>query len=343
MRDIQAEAKTDEHWPTGRSAPAMPDAGFAHVMRLARHALQVPYAALCLRESGDDVRIKALTGIAADDILRASPLGMRVLTEPSPLCIPDARVLDEYRDDPMVCAPPYVRFLASQPLLAPDGRQTGSLCVMDSAARTDAGEVAHTLADLARVAESELRIGVLTLAQSELTNHLDAARRQLLRDDLTRSWNRAGILEILGREHARARRQKVRLGVALVDLDHFKTINDRHGHLIGDKVLCTTAERMREAVRPYDAVGRYGGEEFLIVIVEHEPAVIRAVAERIRRNIAEYPVSAAPQALAVTASIGVAYTDPLRAQDLRQLVQMADDALYQAKRDGRNRVVMSEA
>lgn len=342
MHEILSEAEVGAPLPSAGSARAMADAGFEHVMRLARHALDVPYAAMSLHNDGRNVRIPAVTGIAAADVVLASPLGMHALTRDSPFCLPDVRVLDEYREDPLVRAPLHVRFLASRPLLAPDGRRLGSLCVMDSVERSNPGEVTHRLVDLARVAESELRISALTQMQSELATHLDAARRQLLRDDLTRSWNRAGILEILGREHARASRQMLRLGVALVDLDHFKTINDRYGHLVGDKVLCTTAERMREAVRPYDAVGRYGGEEFLIVIVEHEPAVIHAVAERIRRNIADHPVLTAPQELAVTASVGVAYTDPLRAQDLRQLVKKADDALYAAKRDGRNRVVVSE-
>jgi diguanylate cyclase (GGDEF)-like protein len=341
MREILSNAEDDGQRSSSLLAQEEAGAVFEHVIRLACHALEVPIAALSLCDNGKLTSIKAIAGIPSPDVLRASPLGMRALTSNSPLCIADVRDLAEYRDDPLVRAPPHVRFIAAQPLFAPNERQAGGLCVMDGAARELSGHVAQSLADLARVAESELRIRLLTQAQMELTEHLNAARRQLLRDDLTRSWNRAGILEILDREHARARRQKLRLGVALVDLDHFKAINDQHGHLIGDQVLFTTAERMREAIRPYDCVGRYGGEEFLVVIVEHEPAVIRAVAERIRRNIAEFPVSTAPQVLAVTASVGVACSNPLRAQDLPQLVQTADDALYKAKRDGRNRVVMS--
>lgn len=168
----------------------------------------------------------------------------------------------------------------------------------------------------------------------------DTAGPPRLRDDLTQTWNRAGILEILNREYARAGRHQYRIGVALVDLDDFRLINDRYGHQAGDHVLSVTAARMVHAIRPYDAVGRYGGEEFLVVIVENEPSAIARIVEQVRRGITAAPVSPVRGAPPVTASVGVARADPQQGGDPVRLLETAGEALRSAQRAGRNRVAI---
>jgi diguanylate cyclase (GGDEF)-like protein len=126
------------------------------------------------------------------------------------------------------------------------------------------------------------------------------------------------------------------LAVAMLDADHFKTINDSHGHQTGDEVLRAISERCRRILRSNDVFGRYGGEEFVIVFPETKLADAGAIAERLRATIAEDPIKVGDKTLGVTVSIGLAAHAP--GQDLDGLFQRADAALYAAKQDGRNLV-----
>ena len=316
------------------------DEQFERITRLAALALAMPMAAISLVDRRR-VWFKSVYGLAAQEYPREDSLCAHALNLDGPLLIPDLAQAPQFATARLAEGVHQVRSYASYPLHAPDGSRVGGLCVMARAPRVFDHQMQRTLRDLALLVETELQLSALTRAQSVLATDLDAVRRQLLRDSLTQIWNRAGILEILSREHARARRSRERLGVALVDLDHFKHINDTHGHLIGDRVLRTAADRMVDAVRPYDAVGRYGGEEFLVVIVEHEPQIIHSVAERIRHNISSAPVTAGRRTFMLTASVGVACVEPQIGSDIRTLVQAADEALCRAKRQGRNCVVVA--
>jgi diguanylate cyclase (GGDEF)-like protein len=158
---------------------------------------------------------------------------------------------------------------------------------------------------------------------------------------LTRLWNRESILEISRREISRADRSRLSLAIALVDIDNFKAINDAHGHLVGDDVIRTVAQRMRSAVRPYDAVGRFGGEEFFILLSESDLETAKNIAERVRIVIAAEPVETEAGQVEVTVSLGVATYDGDETSDLHNLIAAADQALYRAKRKGKNCVELS--
>jgi diguanylate cyclase (GGDEF)-like protein len=165
-------------------------------------------------------------------------------------------------------------------------------------------------------------------------------RVQAMHDALTGVLNRPAILESLSAELNRANRQNAPLSLAMVDLDHFKLVNDTHGHQAGDVVLREAALRMRQVLRPYDLIGRYGGEEFLIVFPGCELPAAAAVAERVRAMIAHEPVDTGPVQVPVTASLGVADTRIYKESE--SLIRAADTALYAAKRAGRNQVKMAE-
>jgi two-component system, cell cycle response regulator len=187
--------------------------------------------------------------------------------------------------------------------------------------------------------KARLRAGrrILEL-QEQLVNAREQLRMQATHDALTGLFNRAAILEVLEREVVRSNREKYPMAVIMADLDHFKDINDTYGHQAGDEVLKETARRMLASFRPYDVVGRYGGEEFLIVVPTSELATAMELADRLRQNISAEPVVASTGfPIPVTLSLGVASSSTERNQPAH-LLRLADEALYTAKNAGRNRV-----
>lgn len=172
--------------------------------------------------------------------------------------------------------------------------------------------------------------------QERLLETQAALRHQATHDHLTGLWNRRMILDELGRSLPRTIDSKLPFAVAVADLDHFKQINDTHGHAAGDVVLQEAARRLRSALRDYDSVGRYGGEEFLVLLPGCDGASAHVVAERARAAIAMEPADCDGTPVPMTASIGVAFTSS--AVDAAVLIDAADAALYRAKAGGRNRV-----
>ncbi|MGH9574374.1 MAG: GGDEF domain-containing response regulator [Candidatus Acidiferrales bacterium] len=178
----------------------------------------------------------------------------------------------------------------------------------------------------------------------DLQHHLLAATDELRfrasHDMLTGIPNRGTILEAVNRERARQIRDGGSFGVILADLDHFKAVNDTYGHLAGDIVLKEAACRMRSCIRSYDSIGRYGGEEFLIVVPTGDGNSTAAVAERIREAISEKPVITESGPISITASLGIAVSFD---REAKEVLRCADEALYCAKARGRNRVERFEA
>jgi diguanylate cyclase (GGDEF)-like protein len=175
--------------------------------------------------------------------------------------------------------------------------------------------------------------------QAELISAQARLREQAMRDPLTGIWNRACILDTLERELDRARRIATPLGLLLLDLDHFKHLNDTRGHQFGDLALRCFVQRIQSAVRSYDSFGRYGGEEFLILTPGcGEPDLVRQ-AERLRAAVASAPFEIEGHSIPLTVSIGASSVEPGVRVSSIDLIRAADDALYEAKRTGRNRVV----
>ena len=163
--------------------------------------------------------------------------------------------------------------------------------------------------------------------------------RTCITDGLTRIANKRTLQEYLDREVARAHRHGRRLAVLMMDLDKFKTVNDTYGHLAGDAVLREVADRIRLRIRRDELFGRYGGEEFMVVLPETDPAGALHLAESIREIVARAPVKFEGRSIPVTLSIGVALLDFQIHKTSDDVVRLADQNLYEAKRTGRNRVV----
>jgi two-component system, cell cycle response regulator len=191
---------------------------------------------------------------------------------------------------------------------------------------------------------ARLRTGerILRLEDS-LVKAREEMRFKATHDPLTCLWNRGMILDILQREVTRTRRDRGKGGLTIVlgDVDHFKKVNDTYGHAIGDEVLREVASRLTDAVRSYDAVSRYGGEEFLVVLNGCRTTQGANRAEHMRHAIYDHAVETASQAVAISMSFGVAGTEDWQELDAEQLIHEADVALYRAKSLGRNRTVLA--
>jgi two-component system cell cycle response regulator len=186
--------------------------------------------------------------------------------------------------------------------------------------------------------KARLRAGrrILEL-QDQLIASRDLLRFEASHDAQTGLLNHAAIMEVLHKEVLRAKRERTPLGVIMVDLDHFKAVNDRHGHLAGDTVLREVSTRLQNAMRPYDSVGRFGGEEFIVVAPGCDLAKVTTLAERLRQSICDRPVQESTNTISITASLGVSTAAEASGPD--DVLRMTDEALYKAKLEGRNRVV----
>ena len=176
----------------------------------------------------------------------------------------------------------------------------------------------------------------LMTVNRKLEEATHALQVQAMHDSLTGLLNRAAFFEILHQEVARAKRQRTPLTLIMADLDHFKDINDRYGHLTGDVVLREVARRLRAALRTSDVIGRYGGEEFVVAAADCSRGEAAALAERCRLSISGPPIEIPGGSVATTLSCGVAST--LDGRESGELLRAADEALYRAKRLGRDRV-----
>jgi two-component system, cell cycle response regulator len=185
---------------------------------------------------------------------------------------------------------------------------------------------------------ARLHVGERILAlQQSLVSTQEELLYRATHDALTSIANRGVVLDALTREHSRQQREHSSFGIILMDLDHFKYVNDTYGHLAGDAVLREMARRMSASIRPYDTLGRYGGEEFLVIAPSSDDLGTMALAERIRNVVASSPVATPAGEVGMTVSCGIAVSNPESGSEPSELLHLADEALYRAKHYGRNR------
>jgi diguanylate cyclase (GGDEF)-like protein len=172
----------------------------------------------------------------------------------------------------------------------------------------------------------------------ELVTARESMRYAATHDSLTGLLNRGETVDFLKREYERSRRTGKPLSVILADVDHFKRVNDTMGHLFGDEALRTVARRLRSSVRVYDGVGRYGGEEFLMILPDCDLVGALTRADTLRALISEHPINLSQASAKITISMGVAVSTDHATGDINSLLNQADRGLYAAKQNGRNRV-----
>jgi diguanylate cyclase (GGDEF)-like protein len=192
-------------------------------------------------------------------------------------------------------------------------------------------------------AELEARLNTgrrILRLEDKLVEAREEMRFKATHDGLTSLWNRAAILTLLRSELARSMRDRSAVSLLLCDIDHFKQINDNHGHLVGDEVLQIVSRRLLDSVRLYDAAGRYGGEEFLIVLTGCVGEDLRYRAEQVRMAISSFPIPTTTGPISVSMSVGaITIENWEKALPIELFLKQADDALYQAKAAGRDKVI----
>jgi len=256
--------------------------------------------------------------------------------------VPDARndfALSRHR---LVLVSPYIRFFVAHPICNNDNIVIGSINLIDYQPRTLSETDLQLLADLACLVERELHLRSMSVTQLDLQKKNKNLRRKSLIDPLIGTWNRGAIMRILTIEAIRCDKLGIPLSLIVADLDFFKKINDTFGHPAGDTVLVKVASRLRSCIRSQEALGRYGGEEFLIVLPGSSHTTAMAVGERMRLAVATQPEVIGQATFNLTISAGIASTDLFPAATTEELISRADVALYAAKDAGRNRIMMAQ-
>ena len=313
---------------------------FDRVTRLAARMFAAPISMFTV-VGERTVWLKSRFGTEVSEVGRDGGFSSVTIGSAGPLVVSDALSDPRFARCELVVNRPYARFYAGVAIRSPEGARIGALGIIDNEPRHLADSAVDSLRDLAGVLESELHRRQLALANGDMIRELGEARRRSMVDPLTSVWNRAGLDTILARELDSAAMRGSQLSIAMIDLDHFKQVNDRYGHGVGDTVLGEVARRLRVAARPIDSVARYGGEEFVVVLPGCGAADAQAVAERLRSRIADPAVVVgASLSLDVTASIGIATAEA--GEPPTVLLTRADVALYDAKRNGRDQVVAAQ-
>ena len=338
---------------TGAPDPSSEQA-FDDIALLAAVVCSTPAAAIVLCDDGRQWS-KAQWGIDYLQSPRAQALCDATIANPGQLLVvPDIAHAARFAATAVRIGQAPLRFYAGVALLDPDGGALGVVCVMDARPRQIGSAQRAGLSALARQAQHlyELRRQALQQqhmlsqyhaseqghqqARAELEQRHQTLQRTASHDELTGLLNRAALARLRDDPRAMEKLERAPYCLGLLDVDHFKQVNDRHGHLLGDRALRAVADAVRASVRESDIAVRYGGEEFLIVLPGTALTGAYEVMHRIRDRVA---ASSLPFVLTVSA--GIAAGDPSRERP-EQVFERADQALYQAKAMGRDRVVADD-
>jgi diguanylate cyclase (GGDEF)-like protein len=292
---------------------------FDRITRTVQRAIAVPMAGISLVDA-DREWFKSRIGFDAQETSRDVSFGAHTIKRATVMVVEDAERDPTFARSLLVTGAPFVRFYAGAPLAANNGQRIGTLCAMDTKPRILSELERNLLVDLAAMAARELEL-----------------RRVTSYDVLTGACTRGQFFSLAEKELARAERYRTPLSLFVMDLDHFKKINDTFGRGVGDRVLKEAVDACQNALRAHDLVGRLGGEEFAALLPQTDGEGAVVAAERVRRKLESLKLTIDDKTVAFTASFGVA---ALKGPEdyVKALIDRAGDALRAAKRDGRNRV-----
>lgn len=295
-----------------------PEAQFDRIARLASAILGTPMAAVTLVDR-DRQWFKAEVGLGVTETPRQDSMCAHTMLGDSPLVIEDTLEDARFANSALVAGAPHARFYAGVPLKARDGTPLGAVCGIDDHPRSVSQRELALLSDLAQ----------LVMEQLELRH---AARE----DGLTGVLRRSAFLAAAERDLSLARRADRQMACLMIDVDHFKSVNDRHGHETGDRVLVALTDTIRGCLRKSDIVGRLGGEEFCVLLADSGEIGGLDVSERLLSAVRGTRVIA-PDGKLVSFSVSIGGTEVISIDpDIRTVMARADEALYRAKSEGRD-------
>jgi len=294
---------------------------FDRITGLVKTVLGVPICTVALIDA-DRQWFKSCVGVSGRETSRDISFCTHTIMNREHLCVPDATLDPRFVENPLVLGEPHIRSYLGVPLSTPDGYNVGSLCVIDVVPREFRQD----------------QIGILKSFASLVVDELEL-RRIAQTDYLTGAATRRGFTLELEKSIARFKRAGHPTALVMLDIDHFKRVNDTYGHAAGDLVLRSVAGELTAQLRQSDSLGRLGGEEFGILFQDIAVENVLASTERLRVRLESLSVPYEPP-IRITASFGIA---PLQAEvsTVRQWLALADEALYTAKRTGRNRCIVS--
>ena len=293
---------------------------FDRITRLTKNVLEMPIVLISLIDENRQW-FKSNQGLDASETPRDIAFCDHTIRKSEPMVVKDTLLDQRFADNPLVIGEPGIRFYAGAPLRTRDGFNIGTLCVIDIKPRTISGQHLDVLEDLARLVVDEMELRLIAST-----------------DSLTSSMTRRALFEAATRDLARAKRKNLDLGCAVLDIDHFKSINDTLGHAAGDLILQEVVNECRRSMRASDYIGRIGGEEFAIILQDADEAAASDVVERMRSAIENLAIDFAGKKVPVTVSFGVAGLTPA-INSFDDLLREADTAMYVAKANGRNQIV----
>ena len=259
-----------------------------------------------------------------------------------PVIVNDARLDPKTSANPWVVGPPYIRFYAAQPVF--DGKEVvGAIFLIDYAARQYQEEDSFLMGDLAGLVQQELQFDSMQMAHDDLVKQNRSLRRESMIDPMFGTWNRTAIVRSLEIEVLRCKAAGKPMSLAMVCVDNYAALKDEFGLHASESILIRMVSRVRSCIRPFDALGRYGSEEFLIVLPGASCVVIQAVTERIRNTVIAHAETINDQPVELSVCVGTVSTDVFVNANSDELMNQVEQALHQAKKLGSNHFVHAAA
>lgn len=318
------------------------EASFDALTRIAAYVCGAPIAVINFIDK-DRQWFKSEIGLGVQQTPLDTSICAHVILQPGLCVVPDTLEDPRFLANPLVLEKPHLRFYAGAVLEDDEGNALGTLCVLDRTPRKGGltPEQGEILLALAGQVMQLLKLYRQNRQQAEMLAEIDAARRQMAHlastDALTGLANRRSFSERLLQEIAQLSRSGRRSCLILADLDHFKKINDEHGHNSGDEALTVFAAACKSVFRATDVIGRWGGEEFVMLLPDTSVDDALSVTQRLHDALARTPINGNGTSFRLSVSLGLVEMDGSRSMDA--LLHDADEALYAAKERGRARTV----
>jgi diguanylate cyclase (GGDEF)-like protein len=309
---------------------------FDRITRLACRVFDVPVSTIGFVDA-DRLWFKSSNGLALREVARDSSFCAHTILHEDLLVVADTKADSRWQNHPTVAGEPHIRFYMGHPIQALDGRRVGSFCLVDYRPHALTGADFQVFRDLASWVQTELLLPRSRASQLEVVFERERLDSHPRVDSITRFWRGPAIREILERELSRAKHERQPVGLMLVGIDGVERASERTGRIRGDLVLAEVSHAVRMAVRPYDSLGRWGENEFLVVLPGADLARSAVAAERIRqsRSLTRVETSSGPVRATITIAVGSSSDDDSASAD--ELLSAVTEALRLAREGGGNR------